>query len=97
NEHSLAEVLDDAGFEPLEVDGSIQLRNCPFTGLTSEADGVVCSMTHAMVDGIAEELGIHPQVREKRRPGLCCVVVENLDGSPPRGPAPTADPRAISC
>ena len=79
NERSLADVLDDEGFEPCEVDGSIQLRNCPFTGLTSELDGVVCSMTHAMVNGIAEELGVHPQVREERRPGLCCVVVETLD------------------
>jgi predicted ArsR family transcriptional regulator len=73
---TLVDALEEGGFEPLESDGSIQLRNCPFAGLTMEPEPVVCKMAHAMVDGIVDELKVDAQVREEHRPGVCCVVVE---------------------
>jgi predicted ArsR family transcriptional regulator len=73
---SLVDALEERGFEPRVSDGSIEFRNCPFAGIATEADHLVCSMSRAMVDGIAEELGVEAQVREEHRPGVCCVLVE---------------------
>ena len=77
-ETGLSEVLSEHGFEPVETEGTIRLRNCPFSPLTSELDSVVCSMTRELVGGIAEELSGKVTVRAEPKPGFCCVVVEKV-------------------
>jgi predicted ArsR family transcriptional regulator len=71
---ALLAVLADNGFEPLEEEGGIQLRNCPFDALVSEHRSLTCGLNLALLESVAAELpasGVRPVQRS--RPGMCCV------------------------
>jgi predicted ArsR family transcriptional regulator len=71
---ALLTVLTDNGFEPLETEGTIRLRNCPFDALVSEHRALTCGLNLALLESVAAELpasGFRPVQRS--RPGLCCV------------------------
>jgi predicted ArsR family transcriptional regulator len=71
---ALLAVLTDNGFEPLEADGAILLRNCPFDALVSEHRAMTCGLNLTLLESVAAELpasGYRPVQRS--RPGVCCV------------------------
>jgi len=68
-------VLERHGYEPRLQDGTIRLANCPFDRLARTHTELVCTLNHAMIDGVLDGLGctrleavLDPQ------PGLCCVT-----------------------
>jgi predicted ArsR family transcriptional regulator len=72
----LVRALHDAGYEPFEDDGEIRLRNCPFHHLAQDHRDLICSMNHALIEGMLEGLPAAGRtVRLDPRPGCCCVVV----------------------
>jgi predicted ArsR family transcriptional regulator len=74
---ALLAVLADNGFEPLEEDGAIRLRNCPFDALVSEHRSLTCGLNLTLLQSVAAELpasGFRPVPRS--RPGWCCVEFE---------------------
>mgnify|MGYP000942388786 CR=1 FL=1 len=71
-----AEVLALRGFRPREEEDRLVLANCPFHDLAQRHTGLVCGMTHAMLEGFTGELApgcltasLEPE------PGRCCVVL----------------------
>jgi len=79
---SLLSVLDAAGYEPAQDDGTIRLRNCPFDALVDEHRPLVCgtnlALAQGILDGLGEE-GTDYQPRIDSQPGYCCVVFKPAD------------------
>jgi predicted ArsR family transcriptional regulator len=75
-------VLREHGYEPRDVDGEVQLANCPFHALASEQRELACHMNHALITGVADALAPHgPDARLCPGPDRCCVVLK------PAGPS----------
>lgn len=77
---ALLTVLTENGFEPLEEDGAIRLRNCPFDALVSEHRALTCGLNLTLLESVSAELpssGYRPVQRS--RPGWCCVEFEPAD------------------
>jgi predicted ArsR family transcriptional regulator len=73
----LIDVLARAGFEPLQSESQIRLRNCPFHGLAEEYRRPVCEMCFALQEGILEGLDAgHIVAQLSPGDGLCCVIFE---------------------
>ena len=75
---SLIEVLDEAGYEPMQDAGTIRLRNCPFDALVDEHRLLVCGTNLALAQGLLDGLSDGPKYEPHldSRPGSCCVVLE---------------------
>ena len=76
---TLLNVLDSAGYEPADDEGTIRLRNCPFDALVDEHRPLVCGTNLALAQGILSELSsgrADYQPRLDPQPGYCCVVFE---------------------
>jgi predicted ArsR family transcriptional regulator len=74
---ALIETLDERGYEPALIDGTLRLRNCPFHALVDDHRDLVCGMNLALAEGILDGLGedrISPRL--DRQPGLCCVAID---------------------
>lgn len=70
-------VLRKSGFEPLEVDGTVRLGNCPFHALARRHTDLVCSMNLELLSGVLEGAGDTAySPRLDPQPGHCCVVLE---------------------
>ena len=74
----MAGVLERHGYEPRLQDGAIRLANCPFDRLARTHTELVCTLNHALIDGVLDGLGctgleavLDPQ------PGLCCVTTRS--------------------
>lgn len=68
--------MGECGFEPVDVDGVIRFRNCPFDVLARDHRDLVCGMNLALVEGLLGAIGgggfeavLDPQ------PGECCVAL----------------------
>jgi predicted ArsR family transcriptional regulator len=69
------EVLRDYGFEPLNADAEIRLRNCPFEAIAQDHTALVCGMNLALAEGLLNGLGADGvDVRLDPLPGTCCVA-----------------------
>jgi predicted ArsR family transcriptional regulator len=70
------EVLRDRGFEPFhDSDGTIRLRNCPFSSLSRDYTDLVCGMNVQIMRSLVRELGLEPiEAHLEPRPGMCCVA-----------------------
>ncbi|MBO0981260.1 metalloregulator ArsR/SmtB family transcription factor [Microbacterium sp. SD291] len=76
----LGGVLAVHGYEPRIADERMLLANCPFDTLAREHTGLVCSMNHAYVKGVAEGLGCaHLQADLDPGENRCCVTVRRSD------------------
>lgn len=73
---SAADLLADAGYEPLVDEGEIVLWNCPFHAVAQVAREVVCRFNAELVAGLLEGLGADglTAVLDPVE-GRCCVVV----------------------
>jgi predicted ArsR family transcriptional regulator len=70
-----ARLLEQQGFEPHHVAGTVRLRNCPFHPLAAEQPEVVCRLNHAFVRGLLTGLQAEHVVEPvlAPQPGGCCV------------------------
>ena len=74
----LVDVLRGAGYEPrLEPDGTVCLRNCPYSALTADHRELTCGMNLAWAQGVVAGLGVE-DVSTTLAPeaGRCCVVFD---------------------
>jgi predicted ArsR family transcriptional regulator len=77
-------VLRDHGFEPVEIDDEIRLRNCPFDAVAKEHTNLVCGMNLALAQGLVAGLGADRiDVRLDPMPGTCCVALGVTGREPP--------------
>jgi predicted ArsR family transcriptional regulator len=80
---SLADLLEDAGFQPRrDPAGELVLTNCPFHRLAQRHTGLVCGMNVEFLKGAAEGAGDRPDhVLLDPEPGRCCVRIAESTGS----------------
>ena len=73
---ALFDELAAYGFEPyLDSDRTVRLQNCPYHDMAQENTEVVCAMNLALMQGIAEGLGLTElKARLEPREGMCCVA-----------------------
>lgn len=73
-ESGLLELLESWGYQPLRVDESVRLRNCPFHVLAQEFQHPVCDMNLAFLEGMRAGAGVeHMRPELTRVEGYCCV------------------------
>lgn len=69
-------VLDACGYEPMQTNGDVRLRNCPFAALANECRPLVCGMNVALLQGVLHGVGARRTRAElDPQPGACCVVL----------------------
>ena len=74
-ESGLLELLESCGYQPLRVDESVCLRNCPFHVLAQEFQHPVCGMNLAFLEGMRAGAGVERMRPELTRvEGYCCVT-----------------------
>jgi len=74
---TLVGVLEEAGYEPTDDNGTIRLRNCPFDALVDEHRPLICGTNLALAQGILDGLPSSGEKYEPHldsQPGYCCVV-----------------------
>lgn len=72
----LLRAMRQCGYEPVEADGIVQLRNCPFDALAQQHRELVCGMNLALIEGILDGVGCAElEAVLEPRPGECCVSV----------------------
>jgi predicted ArsR family transcriptional regulator len=79
-------VLEEAGFEPRQTDGGIELANCPFHTLAQEHTALVCGMNLRLLEGVLDGVGDAGLVASLRpEAGMCCVRLDVPDAEAPTG------------
>jgi predicted ArsR family transcriptional regulator len=71
------EALAERGYAPVDRDGTIVLRNCPFHVVAHEFPPLICGMNLALVQGMAEAGGWTCAPTLDPAPGRCCVTLES--------------------
>ncbi len=75
---SLADALDEAGYQPCpDALGGTMLANCPFHRLASAHTELICEANAALLRGVAEGVDADPARVERVAPppGGCCVRI----------------------
>jgi predicted ArsR family transcriptional regulator len=82
----LIDVLEHAGYEPTDDDGTIRLRNCPFDALVDEHRPLVCgtnlALAQGILDGLPNDQGADYKPHLDSQPGYCCVVFSRDPATP---------------
>jgi predicted ArsR family transcriptional regulator len=65
------------GFDPAPIGDTLVLRNCPFPPLTIRHGPLVCGLTRAFFEGVAESVPGLDAV-PATEPGGCCVALRGL-------------------
>ena len=77
----LVESLRCCGYEPRkDVDGNLELRNCPFHRAAQSDPDLVCGLNLHLVEGVIEassDPNAHAELDP--RPDRCCVVIAETD------------------
>jgi predicted ArsR family transcriptional regulator len=69
------EALAERGYAPVDRDGTIVLRNCPFHAVAHEFPPLICGMNLALVRGMAEAGGWACTPELDPQTGRCCVTL----------------------
>jgi len=83
-EASVAELMDQEGFDARETADRIEMRRCPFYALADGAPQVICSLHHGIINGALEASGSGRQV-DRLDPFVeptLCVAKLRVSGSP---------------
>lgn len=73
---ALRRLLADRGYEPFNDGDVVRLRNCPFRSLVDEHRDVVCTMNHALLEGMCHAATDgHARATLDQRPDACCVAI----------------------
>lgn len=86
---AVCEVLTEAGYEPRQDAGVVELANCPFHALVRKHTGLVCGMNLALLTALAETSGAQGlSARLDPGRGRCCVTlaVGSSGGTAREGP-----------
>ena len=68
------EILEETGFEPALLDGTLLLRNCPFHRLAQASPELICGLNQAFVQGLLDGLGNQSVATDLvPSPEFCCV------------------------
>jgi predicted ArsR family transcriptional regulator len=79
----LAEALAAGGYEPRVVEGTLELRNCPFHRVAQEQTALVCGLNLEYVAGVCDGLGCHDvETALDPAPERCCVRAADTGRSP---------------
>lgn len=79
---ALSVVLAENGFEPFMERDAVRLHNCPFHDIARDNTDLVCGMSLAMMEGIAEVLAPGWLTAElEPAPGQCCVAFHVSDNN----------------
>jgi predicted ArsR family transcriptional regulator len=71
----LADALADGGYEPRVVEGTLELRNCPFHRVAQEQTALVCGLNLEYVGGVCDGLGCDDvETALDPAPERCCVT-----------------------
>lgn len=76
---AVSRLLDQLGYQPQSVGGSLVLRNCPFDRLRDANCDLVCSINQALAEGYLDGLEVQDELSAELRPDPenCCVVVSS--------------------
>jgi predicted ArsR family transcriptional regulator len=76
----LARALASGGYEPRVLEGTLELRNCPFHRVAQEQTELVCGLNLEYVSGVCDGLGCR-DVETQLVPelGRCCVTARSRD------------------
>jgi predicted ArsR family transcriptional regulator len=77
--------LSETGFDPVEEDGCIRFRNCPFHALVAEDRQTTCRLNLALVEGMVDGAGEARRALLRPEDGYCCVTVVEPGAGPPAG------------
>ena len=70
----LADALAAGGYEPRVVEGTLELRNCPFHRVAQEQTALVCGLNLEYVGGVCDGPGLQGvETALEPAPGRCCV------------------------
>lgn len=76
----VCEVLADLGYEPVDDDGPVRLRNCPFHAVVDVEPDLVCHMNLHLLEGLLDGLQLDElKARFAPTPGECCVHIAEDD------------------
>ena len=79
----LADALAAGGYEPRVVDGTLELRNCPFHRVAQEQTALVCGLNLEYVGGVCDGLDCQGvETALEPAPGRCCVRAAETGLSP---------------
>lgn len=70
----LRHLLASRGYEPLDDNGVMRLRNCPFHRLSRDHTELVCGMNLSLLDGTCRALDAPMRAILDPAPGRCCVA-----------------------
>lgn len=74
---AVRKLLAERGYEPFAEGDEVRLRNCPFRSLVDDHRDVVCSMNHALLEGVCESASDGSAVAVlEQRPDACCVAIK---------------------
>jgi predicted ArsR family transcriptional regulator len=75
----LRDALTERGYEPVQDDSGMRLRNCPFHAVAQEFPVVACGMNLALLEGMLAGGGLAGtyEARLDPRAGACCVVINS--------------------
>jgi predicted ArsR family transcriptional regulator len=73
----VCDALNEHGYEPRRVGGTIVLCNCPFDALAREHTQLVCGMNLAMLTAVTDRVSkTGLTARLEPAPDRCCVVLD---------------------
>jgi predicted ArsR family transcriptional regulator len=69
--------LERLGYEPVEDEDRIRLRNCPFHDVVDVAPSLVCGLNQEVISGVLEGLDVQSRCHAQLDgvPPDCCVTV----------------------
>ena len=71
----LVEALTSRGYAPVQADGCIRLRNCPFHHLVGDHLELVCALNKDLLGAAATSAKVGLTAELDPQPGRCCVVL----------------------
>ena len=82
------QLLAEFGFEPIQEEDWITLRNCPFDTLAKEHRDLVCGVNLSIMNAFLGRLGRSGlEARLEPAEGRCCVRLHAVAGPPQRSPS----------
>lgn len=71
----VAAALESTGYEPIEEDGEVRFRNCPFHTLKEQDQEMICRLNLGLVQGILEGATDRRRARLQPSDEYCCVRI----------------------
>ncbi|MGH8951960.1 MAG: helix-turn-helix transcriptional regulator [Acidimicrobiia bacterium] len=73
----MEQALAETGYDPVEEDGEIRFRNCPFHRLKEQDQKTVCNLNLGLVRGMLKGADDDRQAYLEPSDGYCCVRIRS--------------------